>query len=96
MPTFSPLGSRHCEGSESQTAVMGLSARSHSRHYDGLTSDPAHRLQWHNGGQNTHTACNSPWNRMVSIEFIDARVAARFERYLKSGSGRAFAKRQFG
>jgi hypothetical protein len=33
---------------------------------------------------------------VVSIRFADPRVAARFERYLKSGSGRAFAKRHFG
>ena len=32
----------------------------------------------------------------VSLEFADALIAARFERYLKTGSGRAFAKRHFG
>jgi hypothetical protein len=32
---------------------------------------------------------------MVSVEFPDQRAAVRFERYLKSGSGRAFAKRHF-
>jgi hypothetical protein len=31
----------------------------------------------------------------VSIEFADECLAIRFERYLKSGSGRAFAKRHF-
>jgi len=29
------------------------------------------------------------------MEFADGSTAARFERYLKSGSGRAFAKRHF-
>jgi hypothetical protein len=29
------------------------------------------------------------------MEFADERTARRFERYLKSGSGRAFAKRHF-
>jgi hypothetical protein len=29
------------------------------------------------------------------MEFADHRTAFRFERYLKSGSGRAFAKRHF-
>jgi hypothetical protein len=33
---------------------------------------------------------------IVSIEFPDESAAARFERYLKSGSGRAFATRHFG
>jgi hypothetical protein len=31
----------------------------------------------------------------VSLEFPDERAAARFENYLKSGSGRGFAKRHF-
>jgi hypothetical protein len=33
---------------------------------------------------------------VVAIEFPNESAAARFERYLKSGSGRAFAKRHFG
>jgi hypothetical protein len=32
----------------------------------------------------------------VAIEFSDEPLAVRFERYLQSGSGRAFAKRHFG
>jgi hypothetical protein len=32
----------------------------------------------------------------VTIELPDDQRAADFERYLKSGSGRAFAKRHFG
>jgi hypothetical protein len=35
------------------------------------------------------------WYAAVVIEFCDEGVAIRFERYLKSGSGRAFAKRHF-
>jgi hypothetical protein len=31
----------------------------------------------------------------LAIEFSDERRALRFERYLKSGSGRAFSKRHF-
>ena len=36
-----------------------------------------------------------PWSIAVVIEFSTEREAVRFERYLKSGSGRAFAKRHF-
>ena len=36
------------------------------------------------------------WSLVVSLEFADSQLAGRFERYLKSGSGRAFAKRHFG
>jgi predicted GIY-YIG superfamily endonuclease len=67
-----------------------------SRHYVGLTSDVHRRLAWHNEGLNTHTARNRPWQLLVFLRFDDARAAARFERYLKTGSGRAFATRHFG
>ncbi len=36
-----------------------------------------------------------PWSVVVSIEFQTERDAVRFEKYLKSGSGRSFAKRHF-
>jgi putative endonuclease len=72
------------------------SERDPLRHYVGLTSDVAKRLEWHNAGQNVHTARNRPWRVVVSLEFDNQLTAARFERYLKSGSGRAFAKRHFG
>ena len=66
------------------------------RHYVGLTSNVHGRLTWHNAGLNTHTARNRPWRLLLSMHFDDALTAARFERYLKSGSGRAFARRHFG
>ncbi|MGB7218534.1 MAG: GIY-YIG nuclease family protein [Vicinamibacterales bacterium] len=66
------------------------------RHYIGLTSDVAQRLVSHNAGLSPHTAKHRPWKLMVAIEFADENAAGRFERYLKSGSGRAFAKRHFG
>lgn len=65
------------------------------RHYVGLTSDLAARLRDHNAGQNVHTARNRPWRIIVSVEFPTELAARNFERYLKSGSGRAFAKRHF-
>lgn len=65
------------------------------RHYTGLSSDISSRLTWHNAGLSAHTSKHRPWKLLVTIEFADTPVAARFERYLKSGSGRAFAKRHF-
>jgi putative endonuclease len=65
------------------------------RHYVGRTSNVDQRLDWHNGGPSGYTVHNRPWSIVVSLEFPDERAAARFERYLKSGSGRAFAKRHF-
>jgi predicted GIY-YIG superfamily endonuclease len=65
------------------------------RFYVGLTSDVRARLNDHNTGRCPHTAARRPWQLHVVIEFGDEQTAIRFERYLKSGSGRAFAKRHF-
>lgn len=63
--------------------------------YVGLSSAVAARLVDHNAGRCPHTARRRPWELHVVIEFRDEPTAIRFERYLKSGSGRAFAKRHF-
>jgi predicted GIY-YIG superfamily endonuclease len=65
------------------------------RYYTGMTSDLASRLMAHNDGRCRHTANGRPWRVDVVIEFADQRRAAAFERYLKSGSGCAFALRHF-
>ena len=67
----------------------------HDRHYVGITGDVDERLTWHNHGPCGYTLDNRPWSLVVSIEFPTEREALRFEKYLKSGSGRAFAKRHF-
>jgi predicted GIY-YIG superfamily endonuclease len=67
-----------------------------ARHYTGITSDLRHRLEWHNSGPSGCTVHYRPWSVVVAIEFADARVARRFERYLKSGSCRAFSQRHVG
>ena len=65
------------------------------RYYIGLSSNVGERLAAHNEGRCPHTAKHRAWELRVSFEFADERLAIRFERYLKSGSGRAFAKRHF-
>jgi predicted GIY-YIG superfamily endonuclease len=71
------------------------SEKSPARHYVGLSADVAARLASHNRGESTHTAGNRPWVVLAAIEFRNPASAASFERYLKSASGRAFAKRHF-
>ena len=66
------------------------------RHYVGVTSDISRRLAAHNRGESAHTRKYAPWRLLVVVEFASERTALDFERYLKSGSGRAFAKRHFG
>jgi predicted GIY-YIG superfamily endonuclease len=63
------------------------------RYYTGITSDVARRISEHNSGDCIHTAKYRPWTIDVLIEFSDQRRAVAFERYLKSGSGAAFAQR---
>ena len=65
------------------------------RYYTGLTSNVPARLEAHNAGRCPHTASGGPWRADVVIEFGDEERALAFERYLKSGSGVAFAQRHF-
>ncbi len=65
------------------------------RHYTGLTHDLRARLQYHNAGECKHTAKFRPWHLETAISFRSRDKAAAFEKYLKTGSGRAFAKRHF-
>ena len=71
------------------------STHSTDRRYVGLTNDLKRRLGEHNSGKSRHTAEFTPWQLVTYVAFSDERSAGRFERYLKSGSGHAFAKRHF-
>lgn len=65
------------------------------RFYTGLTSDVDSRIAAHNAGLSPHTATGRPWRVVLSMTLDNAAKAEAFERYLKSGSGRAFAARHF-
>jgi predicted GIY-YIG superfamily endonuclease len=70
--------------------------------YVGITSDLKQRLVEHNAKKSPHTSkyipwklvTYIPWKLVTYIAFSNARKAENFERYLKSGSGHAFAKRR--
>jgi predicted GIY-YIG superfamily endonuclease len=62
--------------------------------YVGFTEDLQARLKTHNSGQVFHTAKFRPWRIKTAIAFTDRQRAIEFERYLKSASGRAFAKKR--
>jgi putative endonuclease len=64
--------------------------------YLGRTEDLRARLADHNAGRSVHTAKFRLWNLVQYHAFAEQRQAVEFERYLKSGSGRAFRKRHFG
>jgi predicted GIY-YIG superfamily endonuclease len=61
--------------------------------YVGYTKDLKNRLQEHNSGECVHTAKYKPWKLCTYLYFDNQEKALAFENYLKSGSGRSFAKR---
>ena len=65
------------------------------RHYTGLSSDVQRRLLSHNKGASVDTRADRLWQITIVLEFRTEATAAKFERYLKSGSGRAFARKHF-
>ena len=64
------------------------------RFYIGATSDMRARLRAHNAGRVLHTSKYAPWRIKTYVAFSDQDQAYRFERYLKTASGRAFAKKR--
>ena len=65
------------------------------RRYIGHTADLRKRLEPHHSGQNRSTARYRPWKLKLYLVFESRDLARGFERYLKSGSGHAFANRHF-
>ena len=63
--------------------------------YTGCTDDFDDRIKRHKNGQVRFTRSRLPVAVAVTITFFDKYKAFAFEKYLKSGSGRAFAKRHF-
>ena len=70
------------------------SERSPEHFYIGFTEDLSERLKAHNGGHVAHTVKFRPWRIKTATAFTDRQRAIEFERYLKSASGRAFAKKR--
>jgi putative endonuclease len=64
------------------------------RHYTGVTDDLRQRLAKHNSGGVSHTSKYKPWQLQTYFAFSDEKKAFAFEKYLKSASGRAFAKKR--
>ena len=64
-------------------------------HYTGITQDLEQRIAEHNRGACPHSAKHRPWRVETTIAFASEAKARAFERYLKSGSGREFARRHF-
>ena len=64
------------------------------RFYTGCARDLRNRIVRHNSGDVPHTSKWKPWRLKTYIALSDATRARQLERYLKSGSGRAFLKKR--
>jgi len=63
--------------------------------YVGYTKDLKKRIDEHNNGCCRHSNMYKPWQLYCYFAFPVEKLAIDFEKYLKSGSGRTFAKRHF-
>jgi putative endonuclease len=75
--------------------VYILKSERNGRLYNGFTSDLKNRLQQHNAGESFATRPYVPWKLVFYLAFQSEDLAKNFERYLKTGSGAAFAKKRF-
>jgi putative endonuclease len=63
-------------------------------YYTGATTDLRERLRRHNARQVPHTSKYAPWQIKTYVGFSNNKKAYEFEKYLKTASGRAFAKKR--
>jgi predicted GIY-YIG superfamily endonuclease len=68
---------------------------SDGNHYTGCTSDLKVRFSRHQNGLVQSTKSRRPVELLIYIAFADKYKAYFFEKYLKSGSGKAFANKRF-
>jgi predicted GIY-YIG superfamily endonuclease len=62
--------------------------------YTGCTEDLKERIQRHKNAQVTATCSRLPVSLVFYCAFTDKYKAFEFEKYLKSGSGRAFMQKR--
>lgn len=63
------------------------------RRYVGYTDNLAERLKKHNEGGSKYTVPYKPWKLVMYSDFVAQDKALAFEKYLKVGSGAAFARK---
>ena len=71
------------------------SLQDENRFYVGFTEDLKRRLKEHNSGYSIHTNKFMPWKIKSYFAFDDKNITEKFERYLKTQSGRNFQKKHF-
>ena len=63
-------------------------------YYTGLTTDLEARLKKHNNGEVEYTSTKRPFKLIWYCYFENKMKALQFEKYLKSGSGFALARKR--
>jgi len=63
--------------------------------YTGVTENVADRLKAHNSGTSKYSNSKRPFELLWYCVFKDKTKALQFEKYLKHGSGFAFARKHF-
>lgn len=76
-----------------KTVYLIQSIEHPDQRYIGITSNLKQRITEHNAGKSPHTSKYRPWKLVVCIAFSDEQKALEFEKYLKAGSGHAFANK---
>lgn len=62
--------------------------------YIGFTEDVVRRLSDHNSGKNISTAHRKPFKLMYYEAYVDKNDALGREKFLKSGAGHGYIKKQ--
>ena len=74
--------------------VYILRSEKTGQYYYGQTNNLPARLEDHNNGQTKSTKSARPWRVAWYCAFVYANQAESFEKYLKTASGKAFAKKR--
>jgi len=72
-----------------------VSERNRKHHYTGITQNLRQRLLEHNRDKCPNSSSYRPWQIETAVAFGSESKARASEKYLKSGSGREFARRHF-
>lgn len=62
--------------------------------YVGFSENPQERLVAHNSGGNPSTKAGRPWKLIYLEGYLDKKDALGREKFLKSGSGKTYLKKQ--
>ncbi|WP_111685575.1 GIY-YIG nuclease family protein [Winogradskyella tangerina] len=79
---------------QNKTWCVYILSCTNGMNYVGCTNNLARRLNEHKSGKVISTSKKLPIKLITYLVFTDKYKAYKFEKYLKSGSGRAFYKKR--